>query len=131
MSNTPQPHRATPEDWAWVERDLTLLFSCLLELRARVEALEAGVTCPEYTSDQFCRLAEQRAAQPAPPAPAPATAGSLVEQLQAVVRPSGGFLADDEWRLVIRAVAGWLRQRDSRVAASVQIAGVLEQEAAR
>ena len=38
------PHRATPEQWAAVEeyaKDLNAGPACLLELRARVEALEA------------------------------------------------------------------------------------------
>jgi len=47
---------------------------CILELRARVEALEAGATCPHIRSSDegtsYCALAEQTAPAPAA-APAP------------------------------------------------------------
>jgi hypothetical protein len=67
MSTTPQ--HATPSDWAWLEGNSTV-DRCdaawsrgLIELRARVEVLEAGVTCPHVrTSDEgssYCALAEQ------------------------------------------------------------------------
>jgi hypothetical protein len=64
-----KPQHATPADWAWLEGDSTV-DRCdaawsrgLIELRARVEALEAGATCPHVrTSDEgtsYCALAEQ------------------------------------------------------------------------
>jgi hypothetical protein len=39
-----KPHRATPEQWETIERyaDTSDPYSCLLELRARIEALEAA-----------------------------------------------------------------------------------------
>ena len=90
-------YKATPEQWAQVERDgWVALRNCLVELRARVEdleaeaneysssahfcfeaiikrleALEAGATCPHIVSSDegtsYCGLAEQMAnAKPTP-----------------------------------------------------------------
>jgi hypothetical protein len=37
-----KPHRATPEQWESIERYAdSIAYSCILELRARIEALEA------------------------------------------------------------------------------------------
>ena len=80
------PHKAKPADWAWLEGNSTV-DRCdaawsrgLIELRARIEALEAGATCPHImTSDEgtsYCGLAEQVAAMESAAPPA----GSLVEQ---------------------------------------------------
>ena len=41
------PHRATPEEWAKCEEGARLwsgAFNCILELRSRIEALEAPMT---------------------------------------------------------------------------------------
>ena len=40
----PKPHRATPEQWETIEKyaDTSAPYSCFLELRARIEALEAA-----------------------------------------------------------------------------------------
>ena len=80
------PHKAKPADWAWLEGNSTV-DRCdaawsrgLIELRARVEALEAGATCPHIiTGDEgtsYCALAEKVAAMESAAPPA----GSLVEQ---------------------------------------------------
>jgi hypothetical protein len=67
-----KPHRATPEQWADQERWAhdNADSSCLLELRARIEALEDGATCPHVRSSDegtsYCALAEAVAA-PQPP----------------------------------------------------------------
>ena len=64
------PHRATLEQWAQTEgkspnSNAGLMWSlacCVIELRTRLEALEAGATCPHVvTSDEgtsYCGLAE-------------------------------------------------------------------------
>jgi hypothetical protein len=49
-------HRATPEQWAKCEEDARLwsgAFNCILELRARVEALEAD-QLEQAESNRFC-----------------------------------------------------------------------------
>jgi hypothetical protein len=81
-------------------------------------------TCPHVVTGNdgttFCNLAEVSAAQPRQeePTPPPAPAGGLLEQLQAPVRSSGGFPAEDEWRTVIHAVAEWLDARGNRGSAA-------------
>lgn len=114
----PQPHRATPFHWSEMLRTyFNAAPACILELRARVEALEAA--------QQHVTVKESLTAQPAP-------AGSLLEVVdEAIHDEAGSRNATVEARAAIRAVADWLRRCDSRVAASVQIAGVLEQEAAK
>jgi hypothetical protein len=115
------PHRATAEQWADIEQWGGTLTACLLELRSRLEALEAGATCPHIVSSDegtsYCRLAEQQAAASAPPEPMPA--GSLVERVgHAIASADEDCLADrllpfDSWlpeaRAAILAVAEWLR----------------------
>lgn len=123
------PHRATPEQWAKQERwahDHDS--SCLLELRARVEALETGATCPHIVSSDegtsYCALAEAsaRIVQPDVPADTSAQANSkptpnpgqirssLVEAVrQAILMHGDGLTFSDEARAAIRAVAEWLR----------------------
>jgi hypothetical protein len=83
------------------------LARCILELRARIEALECGATCPHVvTGDEgtsYCGLAEQQAATP----PEPAPAGSLVEAVVEAMK-----CAEASWsgeaRAAILAVAEWL-----------------------
>jgi hypothetical protein len=136
------PHRATAEQWACVERWAALgtstYSSLLLELRARVEALEgryattmaaliqaqherkghlhriealeAGATCPHIVSSDegtsYCGLAEQQATD-TPPEPAPA--GSLIEAVHIAIATAMGH-GPSEARAAIRAVAEWLEQ---------------------
>jgi hypothetical protein len=83
-------HRATPEQWEkveeWATRQTPLtLESCVIELRARVEALEAA----------------QR------PSPSPAPADLLVERVQSAIdnAPPDTYR---EARAAIREVAAWL-----------------------
>jgi len=74
------PHRATPEQWAMLEEQSAPEYdSTILELRSRIEKLEASTACPYIvTSDEgtsYCRLAERVAApttaeaQPEPQGP--------------------------------------------------------------
>jgi hypothetical protein len=121
-----KPHRSTPEHWATVERYAQQVSStddCLLELRARVEALEAGATCPHVvtsgegtsycnlavnTQDKLDRLIEMDHAAPAP-------ASSLVERVaDAIVTKatSAGIVDDRPARAAIREVAAWLEGRN-------------------
>jgi hypothetical protein len=116
-----KPHRSTPEHWATVERYAQQVSStddCLLELRSRVEALEAGATCPHVvTSDEgtsYCRLAEQTASsQPTPNDRQ--IRSSLVERVaDAIVTKatSAGIVNDRPARAAIREVAAWLEERN-------------------
>jgi len=115
---------------------ITTLAQSVLELRARVEALEAGATCPHIRSSDegtsYCALAEQTAAaQPAPTA-APAPASSLVERVHNAIlaveddddEDDPGFkytsaasrigqgLVDLQARAAIREVAAWMRENE-------------------
>jgi hypothetical protein len=108
-----EQHRAKPEVWADVERwsknDQDTL-NCILELRDRVEALEA-------------------AAKPAESNYLQKPDSSLVERVANAIYTTGtgdGFR--EEARAAIREIAAWLRQREARVRASVEIAGDLERE---
>ena len=106
------PHRATLFHWSEMDRtNFNSAPSCILELRARVEALEAGATCPHIVSSDegtsYCGLAEQQAAPP----PEPAPAGSLVETVaDAIYRNGTGDGFRDEARAAIRAVAAALNE---------------------
>jgi hypothetical protein len=105
MSN----HKATAEQWAHVERCGSSnvipwdTAACLLELRSRVEALEAQ-------------------AQPLPPQPATTPPQGLVEQVRLAIETSS---IEQEPRAAIRAVAAWLRDHRARGGSAFE----LEQEA--
>ncbi len=143
---TSEDYKATPEQWAFLRdcaangpsplRDQSAAQnSCILELRARVEALEATqepTACPHIVSSDegtsYCRLAEQTQdkldrlieldrAEPAP-------AGSLVERVATFITPTSQPLNREWARDGICQVAGWLRERGHASAASS-----LEQEA--
>lgn len=145
-------HRATAKQWDRLERwaDSSTTDACVLELRARIEALEAGATCPHVVSSDegtsYCALAEAtaRIGQPDVPANTSTNASakptsnpdqirsSLVEQVAAAIHPS--ICADPnlylhEARAAIRAVAEWLRGQQELGAQTW--AWHLEQEAAQ
>lgn len=108
------PHRATAEQWAdvesWAAEGLSC-YSSILELRSRLEALEASATCPHVVSSDegtsYCALAEQQAATP----PKPAPAGSLVKTVHIAISTAMGH-GPSEARAAIRAVAEWLRENE-------------------
>ena len=139
-------HKATPEQWENAEyyadpdrkpRPLGE-YACLLELRARVEALEAGATCPHVrTSNEgtsYCALAEQASAPASadvrPTVKARITrdrdetgdyliihdasppASSLVERVAKGIGSASPWMHShrDEARAAIREVATWLKQ---------------------
>ena len=163
-----EQHKATPEQWESIERyaEDNVYDACFLELRARVEILEATQHAHIDTSrlsdeerdqirqdlarpariealeatqqrpphqDKLDRLIALDAADDGEPIVMPnssasltsSPAGSLVERLMDVL----GHYGDGTVCAVILEVAAWLRGRNSRVAASVQIAGDLEKEA--
>jgi hypothetical protein len=107
------PHKAKPVDWVVVEESgsrFSSTDSCLLELRARVEALEAD--------------------GPAVPSREPTSASSLVERVAIALAESDHphQLWHDEARAAIREVAAWLRDRADHWS---WVAQVLEREAGR
>ena len=91
-----EQHRATPGQWALIERMICRTeFSALLELRDRVEALEA-------------------AAKPNHPAKPDS---SLVERVAAAITGEGDEPINwkPEARAAIREVAAWLRDQERYV----------------
>jgi hypothetical protein len=133
------PYRAKPELWAAAKtfgRNTMDMVNCLLELRARVEALEAPLVerspecvaqwpdCYEGGYDPRCcrfpkscscevRQASAAANHLAKPDSSPAPAGSLVERVALTIAPQGCFAPDESYgeeaRAAIREVAAWLR----------------------
>ena len=122
MSNQ---HRATPPQWADQERRISWLIddaksSCILELRAHVEALEAAANDRQQDQDAECAAA---------PSPAP----SLVDRV-ALELMNPPLDEDDrqQARAAICAVAAWLRENDAECnmgGDAAQAAGLLEMQA--
>jgi len=122
-------HRATTGQWLVLERQAETLgcasSRALLELRARVEALEAGATCPHVRSSDegtsYCALAESVAA---PTVKESLTVDGSLDQmiinamLAAHIKGSGTSFPvphTDEIEAAIRAVAAWVEQQAPEV----------------
>ncbi len=125
-------HRATPEDWEYIRlraEDGVGLLNCILELRARVEALEAR----RPTVQELCQRVEAlEAPQHTTPTPEARPAG-LVERVAEAMQP-GTFdwsAYEDEARAAIREVAKWLRDRYPKSPEAGAVAFNLCQEADR
>ena len=127
--------KATPKQWGEAGSFASDTRACLLELRARVEALEHGATCPHVvTSDEgtsYCRLAEQAS----PTGKESVTADSSLVERVADAICAMAYCGDTSlnWRpaarAAIREVAAWLRDRNGYPWAWV--AQILELEADR
>ena len=102
MSNQ---HRATPDQWAAVqETSSASLSSCILELRARVEVLEAAANDRQQDEDA------ERAA-------APSRADGLVERVANAITADPLLSSPTpvrQARAAIREVAAWLRELNPR-----------------
>jgi hypothetical protein len=117
-------HKATPEQWADIEKWNSTLggfYSCVLELRARVELLELGAGIRDAVAKELDRN------YPAKPD------GSLVERVADAINPS--ICADTnlylpEARAAILEVAAWVEetQNDHWSAVSRMLRFELEQE---
>lgn len=113
-------HRATPEQWTYIEENAwPQMTACFLELRARVELLEAT----------------QHAHIPASSV-APAPTGSLVERVALAIAHKGCFAPDESYgteaRAAIREVAAWLRSEyPNREGYGTAWANLIEDEANR
>jgi hypothetical protein len=95
-------HKATPRQWQVVEDGpRSAVCETILELRSRVEALEA---------------------QAQPPQPSTTPPQGLVEQVRLAIETSS---IEQEPRAAIRAVAAWLRDHRARGGSAFE----LEQEA--
>jgi hypothetical protein len=101
------PHRATPEQWADLGAFASDTRACILELRARVEALEAAQNAPTTTEHR---------------------PGGLAERVARVLRDAPHPFGDwsPEARAAIREVAKWLR-----AGRMLHAAELLEQETDR
>ena len=104
-----KPHRATPEQWESIERwaEDNVYDACFLELRARIETLEAALrvrSAPE--SPLVERVADAIAAQ----------------------ATSAGIVNDRPARAAIFEVAAWLREQGTPASGWAMR---LEQEASR
>ena len=114
-------HRATPPQWADQKRRVNPLIddaksSCILELRARVEALEAAALGRHGES-----------AEPAEPDPA----ASLVERVQDAIDKARPDYNTAMARAAIREVAEWLRENPGPNSAWSAVARDLRDEANR
>lgn len=136
MTDTPTPHKATPEQWEHLENGALIdrpynSARVVLELRDRIVKLErmreTEKACILEIYDKldklkldhesnWARIVKLEEAQDAAPAaePAPAPAGSLVEVVAAIV--ADGIACDREEERIapdlIVAVAGWLEHGD-------------------
>ena len=123
---TSEDYKATPEQWLLLERSggvglLAAESACLLELRARVQALEAA---------QQPTVKESLTVPPDP-------AGSLVERVaEGIAEADDEGLTNMTWnyhaRAAIQAVAAWLRENDAKCEMggdAAATADLLEQEA--
>jgi len=95
-------HKATPEQWAVVEMyDASCFRPCLLELRSRVEALEAAAKPVESNY------------------PAESSDSLMEEVVDAITDASAAYgTAGEPARAAILAVAAWLNQQGLYVAAT-------------
>jgi hypothetical protein len=136
-------HQATPDDWAqqedWANRSAFSDSSCIIELRDRVEALEAGQQPQQDKLDRLIALDRDDSTEAAAQQPlaftgkvvapitrdrdetgnyliihdTPAPAGSLVERVAdaiAAQATSAGIVNDRPARAAIREVAKWLKE---------------------
>lgn len=134
------PHKANPELWAAAERwsrNTMDMANCLLELRARVEALEANSQSTpnvgQIRSSAQHELADAAAfgLAPADHFPDPTKmvcTDSLVERVAGAIADSDSprDLWADDARAAIRVQAAWLRDRGF-----TWVAQTLEQEVKR
>jgi hypothetical protein len=144
------PHRATPEQWNDLGAFASDTRACVLELRSRIEALEAVQqqvkqqvselqtmhnTATDWRMEQDARMrALESPQQPTvKESLTHAPAGSLVERVAARIEYGIDANQDPEGiaRSVIRVVASCLRQSDAVIMPSREIPRALEQEASR
>ena len=131
-------HKAKPEQWALVEKyEASCFRPCLLELRSRVEALEAaqrpnvrpelqnlpeGTRLLSYRVENYALPIEEwgkgHTAVNLPTHNTPESSDSLVERVSDVIymNAMGGYC--EQARAAILAVADWLDKQELHIAAT-------------
>ena len=133
MSKT---HRLTPEQWESIERyaDDNTYDACFLELRARIEALEAAQQLHTFTAYEVAPIVV-----PLAKPPADAQQRTLVERMARAIGgadgpiPAHGSPWTPEARAAIHEVAAWLRSECPRSVGFLAVtwADLLDNEAGR
>ena len=121
-------HRATPEQWAALEEQSAPEYdNTILELRARVEALEADQQ-PQNKLDRLIAQIRDSAMTELRAPTTEARPGGLVQRVAEAVRDAPHPIGDwtPEARAAIREVAAWLR-----AGRMLHAAELLEQEVDR
>jgi hypothetical protein len=150
-------HKATPEQWAMLEEQSAPEYdNTILELRARVEALEAArrPAAKVYEINEPLQLTPEQAqhvrdllAPNSKPTPNPSqirsspdhfgqvnkmVGGSLVERVQRAIHDVEFPHGNDEARAAIREVAAWLKsESEGHLGSGLHWSRRLEQEADR
>ena len=137
-------HRATPEQWETVEKYADSIgYSCILELRARIEALEAAQQPPQdkldrlIAQDKLDRLIALDADDGDPIVMPSSLSDSLGRRVARIIAnlASTGLPGDDAIttaRAAILEVAAWLRaESEGHLGSGSHWARRLEQEANR
>ena len=125
MSKT---HRLTPEQWESIERyaDDNAYDACFLELRARIEALEAAQQLHTFTADEVAPIVVGAASAAAQ------LADSLMDRVARAIYDAPNK-HDGCWRsearAALREVAAWLRSE--LISRNREVADLLEREANR
>jgi hypothetical protein len=110
-------HKATPEQWESIERwaEDNVYDACFLELRARIEALEAAQQPPLFTAEEVARIVapvtrdRDETGDYLIVGGTPAPAGSLVERVAiAIVHAPCEMDYEPQARAAILQVAAWL-----------------------
>ena len=99
-------HKATTRQWSGIERFVRYgaYDSCIIELRDRVEALEAS------TAKGFHHIRETKKMVPD---------GSLVERVADAIYVNAAFGVREQARAAILAVSDWLYQQELHIAATL------------
>ena len=129
----PDQHRAMPEQWESIDRyaDSSAPYSCILELRARIEALEAA---QQPHQDKLDRLIALDADDGNPIVMPTFPADSLIDRVAQAIYDAPNTL-EGGWHTCARAaileVAAWLRENPGPNSAWPAVARDLMDEANR
>jgi hypothetical protein len=123
-------HRATPEQWESIERyaGSSDPYSCILELRARIEALEAAQQPHQDKLDRLMALnADDGDPIVMPSFPADLLIDRVAQAIYAAPNNAEGWRS--EARAAILEVAAWLTENYARDVASPPPCQMLRNEA--
>jgi hypothetical protein len=122
-------HRATPEQWEFIElyADSLDADACILELRSRIEALEAA---QQPHQDKMDRLIALDTDDGGPIVMPSSPADFLIDRVVKVIYGAEG--CRDEARAAILEVAAWLRaESEGHLGSGLHWAKEFEREASR